>query len=378
MDADVQEGPLRRLAFVVTRSDAPGGAQFQVLRLAAALRDAGHIARVFVGGEGPFVDLLREANVDCTPLQHMVRPIAPVSDVRGLLELRQAMVDFRPDLITAHSAKAGWLGRGVGRLLGVPSVFTVHGQPLSPGRLAPSRRILRRVDQVASTLCHSMIFVSHYDRSVAVEHGIGHPHQHAVVHNAVPDVPPSLRADVTRTPPRLIMVARLDRPKLPVLAVRALAELRDVPWTFEIVGDGPLRSEVERAVAATGLDDRITLLGARDDVPQRLAAAQAFVLASNREGLPVSVLEAMRAGLPVVVSDAGGTSETVIEGETGFVVPRKDQGAMRDALRRVLGNASVRAAMGAAGRAHYEAEFSFGVHLRRVWSVYARAIRESR
>ena len=256
-------------------------------------------------------------------------------------------------------------------------MFTVHGQPLSPGRLAPSRQILRRVDQVASTLCHTMIFVSHYDRSVAVEHGIGLPHQHAVVHNAVPDVPASLRADVTRTPPRLVMVARLDRPKLPVLAVRALSAMREVPWTFELVGDGPLRADVEQAVAAEGLRNRVVLLGARDDVPERLASAQAFVLASNREGLPVSVLEAMRAGLPVVATDAGGTRETVLEGDTGFVVPRKDQAALTDALQRVLSDASLRRSMGAAGRAHYEAEFSFDVHLRRVWAVYARAIRES-
>lgn len=367
----------RRIAFIITRSDAPGGAQFQVLRLAAALRDEGHEVRVFVGGRGPFVQLLEQAQVEYASLEHLVRPIAPLTDLRGLLELRRAMIEFKPDLLSAHSTKAGWLGRAVGQWLGVPTVFTVHGQPLSPGPLAPARRVLRRIDQVAATMCHSLIFVSDYDLRVAREHGVGLPHQRCVVHNGVPDVPPELRADPSRSPPTVGMVARLDRPKDPMLALEAFASLRDLPWRFVLIGDGPLRADVEARAAQDDLRGRVELTGAVDDVPRRLADLQVFLLASRREGLPISVLEAMRAGLPVVTTDAGGVSEAVLNGTTGFVTPRDDAPALASALRALISSAQVRAKVGAASRARYESAFAFPNHVRETWGVYRRAMDEA-
>lgn len=367
----------RRVAFVITRSDAVGGAQLHVQLLAKALLGAGHRVHVFVGEDGPWCRMLEADRIPFTSLRYLRRAIRPSVDTLGLLEMTRVLRAFAPDLISAHATKAGWLGRVVARSLGIASVFTVHGWPLSPGRLAPARQLIRVAEQACAWGSGAMIFVSGYDRRVAQEHGIGLPHQRVVVHNALPDVPAALRckpADAEEL--QVLMVARLERPKDPLLAIDALALLREHPWHFTLVGDGPLRGQVEARLSEHGLLDRASLAGTVSDVPQRLASSHVFLLASRREGLPLAVLEAMRAGLPVVSTDAGGVREAVVDGETGFVVPRDDAAALADSLRALIVAAPLRARMGAAGRARYESDFSFGVHLRRIWAVYRRAMQE--
>lgn len=370
--------PCRRIALVITRSDAVGGAQVHVQLLARSLIDAGHIVRVFVGGRGHWCDLLEAENIPLTSLRALRRPIRPAIDAWGLVELGSALRAFRPDLVSAHGTKAGWLARAAARRLGLAAVFTVHGQPLSPGRLAPARQLVRLADRVSAWGTAAVIFVSDYDRRVAQEHGVGLPHQHCVIHNALPDVEDRLRADPIASPPHLLMVARLERPKQPELAIDALAQLRELPWRFSLIGEGTLRASVESRVHGHALQDRVQLVGAVDDVPRRLAEGQVFMLASSREGLPVSVLEAMRAGLPVLTTDAGGVGEAVVDGVTGYVTPRRDVDAFAAALRRLVVDPALRRRMGAAGRVRFETEFGFPRHLRRIWAVYRRAIQEGR
>ncbi len=367
----------RRVAFVITRSDAVGGAQLHVQLLARALIEAGHRAHVFVGEDGPWCRMLEADGVPFTSLRYLRRAIRPGVDALGLLEMTRVLRAYAPDLVSAHATKAGWLSRVAARRLGIPSVFTVHGWPLSPGRLAPARVVIRLAEQACAWGSGAMIFVSGYDRRVAEEHGIGLPHQRVVVHNALPDIPRALRCTPTEGRPQLLMVARLERPKDPLLAIDALAQLRELPWHFTLVGDGPLRAQVQARVSEHGLADRVTLAGSVSDVPQRLARSHVFLLASRREGLPLCVLEAMRAQLPVVSTDAGGVREAVAHGETGLVVPRDDVAALAEALRSLIVDPLLRARMGAAGRRRYASEFTFAVHLRRIWAVYRRAMRES-
>lgn len=365
----------RRVAFVITRSDAVGGAQLHVQLLARALIDAGHAAHVFVGGNGPWCRWLDDAEVPYTSLRHLQNAVRPWIDGPAYLEVLAALREFSADLVSTHSTKAGWLGRAAARQLGLSIVHTQHGQLFSYGAMTAPRRVVRLAERVSARACGAIIFVSHYDRRVGLHHGIGLPHQHAVVHNAIPDN--DLQGDPGAEVPRVLMVARLARPKDPVLAVEAFARIAAYPWHFTIVGDGPMRAEVESRVDVLGLRERITMAGTVDDVPQRLAASQVFLLASRREGFPISVLEAMRAGLPVVTTDAGGVSEAVVDGETGFVTPRDDASALARALESVVTDAALRQRMGDAGRARFLTEFAYDRHVQRVWAVYRRAMRET-
>jgi glycosyltransferase involved in cell wall biosynthesis len=193
-----------------------------------------------------------------------------------------------------------------------------------------------------------------------------------VIPNGVPDVPPALRADPRREPPRLTMVARFEPQKDHAGLLRALARLSRLPWTADLVGDGPGQAEARSLARALGLQDRVTFLGARTDVPELLADAQLAVLTTRWESLPLAVLEAMRAGLPVLASEVGGVGEAVTHGRNGLLVAPGDDVGLVAALRALLTDAELRARLGEAGRRRYLGAFTHARMLDQVETLYRR------
>lgn len=335
--------------------------------LALRLRDLGHRVTVMTGGTGALPGLPPEAQVS---LPALARPIHPAGDLRAYLQIRAALKALRPQLLSTHSSKAGWLGRLAARSLGIPVVFTAHGWAFTEGVAQPQRTFYLWAERLVAPLADRIITVSHYDRQLAIRCGVGVPEQLITVHNGMPDVSPSLRARPEVDPPRLVMVARFGAQKDHATLLRALRELRDLPWSLDFIGGGAGREAIERLARFEGLTERVRFLGPRPDVAELLAQAQIFVLASHWEGLPRSILEAMRAGLPVVASDVGGVREAVDHGKTGLLVPRGDVGALRAALEQLLMQPETRRRMGTAGRARYEAHFTFDRMLAETLQVY--------
>ncbi len=139
-----------------------------------------------------------------------------------------------------------------------------------------------------------------------------------------------------------------------------------------IVGEGPLRSELQAILDAAPPDHRATvhLLGARDDVPALMREWDLFVLPSRTEGISNTILEAMASGLPVLATAVGGNPELVVEGETGRLVPRDDPEAMAHALDELLSDPSRMARMGQAGRARVEERFSIEAMVAKYLALY--------
>jgi glycosyltransferase involved in cell wall biosynthesis len=171
------------------------------------------------------------------------------------------------------------------------------------------------------------------------------------------------------------MVARFSPQKDHFLLLRALAGLRGLPWELCLVGGGEREEAVRREALRLGLGGRVRFFGERRDVPEILAGAHVFVLASRWEGLPLTVLEAMRAGLPVVAADVGGVREAVAHGETGLLFPRGDAGALRRCLELLIAGPAERARLGAAGYARWQKEFTLERMLKETEAVY-RAVLE--
>jgi glycosyltransferase involved in cell wall biosynthesis len=190
------------------------------------------------------------------------------------------------------------------------------------------------------------------------------------VHNGMPDVAPSLRADPARTPPRLVMVARFGAQKDHPTLLRALSGLRDHSWELDLVGDGPLASQTQALAASLGIRERVHFLGQRMDVDHILANAQIALLVTNWEGFPLSILEAMRANLPMVASAVGGVGESVNDGETGYLVPPRQVEPLRDRIRRLLTDPDLRVRLGARGRIVYEEHFALEQAVTKTLAVY--------
>jgi glycosyltransferase involved in cell wall biosynthesis len=359
-----------RITYLVTRADPIGGVQIHIKDLAAAAQAQGHTVTVLCGGGGPFIDALRAQHTPTVVLRHLIVPIGLMRDLQALREIHGLVKELKPDLLAVHSAKAGVLGRLAARSLGIPAVLTAHGWTFTPGIPAIQAAGYRLIERLAGPLSSKIIAVSEFDRRLALEHRIVPAERIVTVHNGMPDISPRLRADPGRTPPRLIMVARLGAQKDHATLLRALAGLQDRPWEVDLVGEGPLMGEMKALAAALGLSGRVRFLGQRMDVDQLLAGAQVSVLATNWEGFPLSILESMRAGLPVVASSVGGIDEAVRDGDSGYLVPRGDVEALRDRIGRLLAAPELRMSMGSSGRARFEQQFTLDHSVSKTLAVY--------
>lgn len=359
-----------RIAYIVTRSDLIGGAQVHVRDLATSLLGRGHEPVVLTSGQGPYLDTLRASGVAVVALRHLGAAIRPVRDLRALLEIHSALRRLRPDLVSAHSSKAGILGRLAARLLGVPVVFTAHGWAFTPGIPSREAAVYRWIERLAAPLATRVITVSEFDRQLALGQRVVSARKVVTVHNGMPDIDPALRADPGRSPVRLAMVARFEAQKDHPTLFRALAGLRQEPWQLDLVGDGPRMSEAQQLVGELGLAGRVRFWGQRMDVAERLAEAQVAVLITNWEGFPRSILEAMRAGLPVVSSAVGGIAESVKDGDSGFLVQPGDAEGLRLRLAQLLADPELRRRMGKCGRDRYERHFTLAVTVEKTLAVY--------
>jgi glycosyltransferase involved in cell wall biosynthesis len=344
-----------RLLILVTLAEA-GGAQTFAAALAEGLKDRYRIEVAAHGPEGALVDACTRLSLPFHHIPSLRRAPHPWRDIRAGIEIKKLVERVRPDIVQVNSSKAGFVARIALRGLGVPIVYVVHGWAFRRGGLGSF--LYAQAERATAPLADAIICVSERDRDAAEARGIASTDQLHVVQNgiAVPERP-LLRG---RWPDRpvLVCVARLAPPKNLRPLLTALAEPELEPWRLRIVGDGPDRSRLEAQRDALGLGERVEMLGERRDVGAQLIAADAFVLPSDSEGLPYSILEAMAMGLPVVASDVGGIPEEVVDGTTGILVPKGDHHALARALRQLHTHGDEARRMGIAGHARARERFS--------------------
>ncbi|HEX6393024.1 MAG TPA: glycosyltransferase [Acidimicrobiales bacterium] len=127
-----------------------------------------------------------------------------------------------------------------------------------------------------------------------------------------------------------------------------------------IVGDGPLRAEVEARIRDLAIGDRVLMLGSREDVGDLLAASDVMLLASRIEGMPASVIEAGFAGVPVVAFSVAGVSEVVLDRVTGYLVPPGDRKGLVSGISRLIGDRRLRQTMSESARRWISARYDIG------------------
>jgi glycosyltransferase involved in cell wall biosynthesis len=175
--------------------------------------------------------------------------------------------------------------------------------------------------------------------------------------------------------PVVMVVARLSAEKGLADFLRAASLVGTTPRpNFVLVGDGPLRPELERQAIDLGLAGRVVFLGYRRDIPALLAGADVIVLPSLHEGLPLAVLEALAVGRPVVATAVDGTAELIDHESTGLLVRPGNPAELAEAIIRVLNDASLRERLGRHGRAR-AAAFDQSAMIDRTVHVYERVIR---
>jgi glycosyltransferase involved in cell wall biosynthesis len=287
---------------------------------------------------------------------------------------------FAPDLIHAHGAQAGVVARlARAARLRTPLVHTPHRYAFDDGGPASASHLLyRSLERALMPLATRILCVSEAERRIAQELGAGD--RARVVHNGiVPLEPGPLEpplAGFADGGPLIVAVSELFRRKgVPILLEAMCEVVGSVPGARLIVaGEGPDRAEVEAALARLGLGERVMLAGHVDGVAGLLAAADVFVNPALAESFPYGILEAMSIGCPIVVTDAGGSGEAIVDGESGRVVPPGNAAALAAATVALLTDPGEARRLGAAAAARVRERFTRGRMITGTEAVYAELL----
>ncbi len=269
----------------------------------------------------------------------------------ALFKLYRLLLHGRYEIVHAYGLRANLLARLIGRFTRVPQII---GGLRSQYPSSRKNSFLVWLDRV--TLPLARYYVANAQASVDYLVSQGYAREKfRVIHNGIESASRTLTDD-DRCALRarygfpagdislIVYVARFRPGKGQQDLLVALTLLSTGKYLCLLVGDGPERPSVEDLAHKLGLGEYVRFMGARDheEVCEILRLADIFVLASQWEGMPMAVLEAMAAGLPVVATDVGGTRELVVEGETGFLISPGDAQGLADRVARLLGDPELR------------------------------------
>jgi glycosyltransferase involved in cell wall biosynthesis len=246
---------------------------------------------------------------------------------------------WQPDLIHVHFAvPAGASTWALSNVTKVPYVLTAHLGDVPGGAPEKTGRWFRWVYPFTPPIWKSaagVVAVSEYTRQLALEH---YPVDIQVIHNGfdLQDLKPE-EIKVSK-PPRVVWAGRFVPDKNPMQVVRTLTKLRDLGWSCVMLGDGPIRTQVEEEINRQGLCDRINLPGwmSQEEVMAWFARSDVLFMPSFTEGLPIVGLQALVLGLAIVATRVGGFMELVEPERNGYLVNDAAGNGFSGPLREML------------------------------------------
>lgn len=361
-----------------------GGVSKYVIDLAKYLKKSNKYTVSIATGIGR-KDLLQEMRMNSDKLfiiPHLYRNLNPYNDVKAYFEVRKLLKNNHFDIIHSNGAKAGFLFRRVAYEFSIPNIYTHHlvvykqfQSPLNP--------LYKFLERTASNWCDKIIVVTKSAKDELVSDHVTPDDKIEVVYNGLDStdikytkVEARNLLDIPDTKFVVTSVSRLEPPKDPftaLLSIKRLLEIRpslSSNLLFYFVGDGELKPKMINFVNANGLQDIVKITGFETDVDKYLAASDAFILSTDKEGLPISILEAMKYNLPVIATDVDGIPEEVEHGQTGFLFRRKDFETLCTYLITLIENKSLCESMGKSGRKRMEKFFLQDTNFRMVEMIY--------
>jgi glycosyltransferase involved in cell wall biosynthesis len=307
------------------------------------------------------------------------RGLSPAAVVSSIAEATRLFRRERYDVVHLHGCLVGVIGRIAAVLAGTPHVvYQAHGYHHHDHMPPFERWFFVTAERLLSPLAERHLFQAPADVDETVRERIAPIEKLVVVGNGIQlDRFETDRAPDT-DPPVVLYVARMEAVKNHPMLFRAARRLRDrgVAFKIRLVGDGELRPDYQRLVAAEDLSRHVEFLGYRTDVPDLIARASVCVLTSWLEGVPRAIIEAGAVGRPVVATDVVGTRSILDDGATGFLVPYDDDGALADRLAQLLTDEPLRRRMGARARERALRDYDERVVVDRIKRVYAEVLQQ--
>lgn len=315
-----------------------------------------------------------------------LRPaVRPWSDLRALIGLIRVVRRFRPHIVHTHTSKAGMLGRLAAVIAARPRpivVHTYHGHVLEDYFGPITRSLYRFLERTLARKTDRLVCVSEADVADLRRHRVAPPAAFRVVRLGFdldeflaldPEPSGAFRHELGADSDDVVLtyVGRFARIKRIDLLLRSVANAnRSSPrFRLALAGDGQARPVLEALARELGLSRQVRFLGYRTDLVEILRGTDVAVLASDREGTPVSLIQAAAAARPLVSTDAGGVRE-VVDRRCGLVVPRGDTSAFARALNQLGDDPALRINMGLQARESVRDRFASGRLLDEIACLY--------
>lgn len=334
------------------------------------------------------VRAFHEIGLRTVPIPELRSDAGLVEDAIALWKLWRLCRQERPHIVHTHTSKGGILGRVSARLAGVPIVIHhVHGLAIHNYSTKANILVYAWLERLAAYLCDLIIAVSEWERQkmlslrittseriVTVPNGID-PTQYLYV---IPQ--PYLRQEMGLDDGQKVVAffGRICKQKGPRYFIEAIPLIMRQCHNiaFLVVGEGPLRPELESLSANLGIQQNVNFAGFRRDIPALLSLVDVVVVPSLWEGFGIALAEAMAAGKPVVASQVDAIPELVEGGVTGIMVQPEDVTAFARAILWLLNNGEKAEKMGRAGRERVTKNFT-EVHMKeKIWELYQQLITE--
>jgi glycosyltransferase involved in cell wall biosynthesis len=323
---------------------------------------------------------------------HEIPFSSSISDTGGDLRATRALwrlIRVRdPDVIHAHGAKAGVLGRIAAVLTRRPAIYTPHGWAFNeyefrdpPPSLA-HRAAAIGAERILARATRFTVCVSEFESRSAARRGIPNGTRRRVIHHGVavdesaePD-PEMSEWKGARAMFGAVSVFRPEKGHRFLLDAAESLRAEESHVCFALVGEGEQgRAELERRVDALGLGRSARVFQYCGRMEPHLRALDCFVLPSFQfEALGIGSIEAMALGLPVIASDVGGVPEVVVDGSTGLLVEPANAGSLARAVARLAGDPALREAMGERGRSRARSSFALRDEARALADLYREAL----
>ncbi len=370
---------MKPLITLIITGLAYGGAETQLVNLATRLKKRGwdvHVVSMLP--PQAFAEELAEAGIPLATL-NMRRG---VPDPRAVFRLVKILRQWRPDIVHSHMVHANLLARIARMFYKVPVVISTAHNINEGGRL---REVAYRLTDFLADLTTnvSQAAVSRY-----IQVGAAPKNKIIFIPNGIDTCRFQFKQkDRLRLRDEFQLTG-----KFVWLAVGRFEEAKDYPNLLRalkkvvpkrdgvvllIAGQGTLFEDIKGMAYSLDLDEKIRFLGVRRDIPELMSAADAYVMSSAWEGLPMVLLEAAACELPIVATDVGGNGEIVLDGFNGYLVPPRNPEALASAMLKMMSlSENERGAMGRAGREHIEANYSLDHVVDRWEDLYRDLLRK--
>lgn len=345
-----------KILHIITNTEL-GGAQRVCIDLCNTACVEGHSVAVASMAGGYLWEQLIP-NVRQYQLKHMVKPIHPTQDCKVLFEINRVLREYKPDIIHLHSSKAGVLGRIASFFHPHRIVYTVHG--FDSIRL--KYRVFLPLEKILQFFSGAIVGVSQYDKNNLYSEKI-QKNVH-VVHNGIRNQETSLPEcfPVEIEGQKIILtIARISPPKKIQLFLDVAKQLPE--YTFIWIG-GDNNCPAEKLNETYGAPNNVYLLGDIPEASRFIHLCDLFVLFSNYEGLPMTIIEAMGKKKAIVASAVGGINE-LVDDTNGYLIDNTVDSAV-NAIKKILENDKLRSSMETVSYQKFINNFT----LEKMWKKY--------